>query len=448
MLKVGFSRLDVTPPLGNDLSGYFVRRIADGILDPLYLNTVAISNDKETVILIAVDYIGMQVGVCDDLREMISERTGVPTDHIMVAALHQHTAPCLTGELKRHGTELKDKNFIDVVMRKFADGAQMAMDDRKEAVMSTATGEVAEPISFVRRYFVSDGNVKSNPNTDKYAVVKRCSESDNSVRLVRFKREGANDVAIINFSTHPDVISGEKWSADWPGFTRRFVEEDIGNVSSIFFTGTQGDSNHVDFFKPKAERRAGYKHSEYMGRMVADAVISIWDKTTESVGDKIASYTDTIYNPTNIEGLEYYDDAVEYDRLYTEQSTGANWSSISIKHDYITCIAHAKRIMRLRTSPIFQSFPMMFITVGDFAMVGFGGEAFTSYSTVLKGVLKDKFLMTAVCANGYEGYFPTAEAFKQGGYEVIGSLYTPQLEDQIIGSVSDMYKKSMDENNE
>ena len=56
--------------------------------------------------------------------------------------------------------------------------------------------------------------------------------------------------------------------------------------------------------------------------------------------------------------------------------------------------------------------------------------------------------MTAVCANGYEGYFPTAEAFKQGGYEVIGSLYTPQLEDQIIGSVSDMYKKSMNENNE
>ena len=35
MLKVGFSRLDVTPPLGTDISGYFVRRIADGMLDPL-----------------------------------------------------------------------------------------------------------------------------------------------------------------------------------------------------------------------------------------------------------------------------------------------------------------------------------------------------------------------------------------------------------------------------
>ena len=444
MLKVGFSRLDVTPPLGNDISGYFVRRLADGILDPLYLNTVAIKNGDDTILLMAVDYIGVKLGVCDQIRAAISERTGVPTDHILFAALHQHTSPCLESPGAIRDTALRDTLFIDVVMRKFVDGAVIALDDCKDATMSTASEEVAEPIAFVRRYFTDTGVVKSNPNTDTCTIVKRCAEADNTVRLVRFHREGANDVAIINFSTHPDVISGNKWSADWPGFTRRFVEEDIGGVSTIFFTGTQGDSNHVDFFKPKGERFPKgecYKHSEYMGRMVADAVISMWDKTVEQKNDKIFGEYQVVYNKTNTEGIEYYDEAVAYKKEYDEKAAAGVWSSVKMSHPYIKAIAHATRILALRTSPIFRPIPLTVLAVGDFVMVGFGGEAFTSYSYILKDLVPDKFMMTAVCANGYEGYFPTAEAFKQGGYEAIGSLYSPDLEDQIIEALDKTFKK-------
>ena len=199
MLQVGFSRIDVTPPFGTDVSGYFVRRIADGILDPLYVNTIAISNAEDTLILMAVDYIGIELPMSVKIRDMISERTGVPADHILLAALHQHTAPCL-GRTPERDTVMKDLNFIDVVCRKFCDAAQMALDDRKDAVMSTALTEVAEPIGFVRRYFTADGTVKTNPNTDKYTITSRCAESDNSVRIVRFTRENANDVALVNFS--------------------------------------------------------------------------------------------------------------------------------------------------------------------------------------------------------------------------------------------------------
>jgi hypothetical protein len=80
------------------------------------------------------------------------------------------------------------------------------------------------------------------------------------------------------------------------------------------------------------------------------------------------------------------------------------------------------------------------ITIGKLILFGFGGEAFTSYSRILKELVPDKYVMTAVNTNGYEGYFPTGEAFKQGGYEAISSLYTPDLEEQIIEAVEDMLK--------
>ena len=48
--------------------------------------------------------------------------------------------------------------------------------------------------------------------------------------------------------------------------------------------------------------------------------------------------------------------------------------------------------------------------------------------------------MTAVCANGYAGYLPTAKAFSEGGYEANSSPFTPTLEEEILSGFRDMLK--------
>jgi len=447
MLKAGFARIEVTPPFGNDLSGYFVRRLADGTLDPLYANALAVTSGEDTLIMIAVDYIGVKLSTATKIRQMISERTGVPADHVLIAALHQHTAPCLW-ELNAEGThemQLKDAAFIDALYRRFCDLAQMAMDDRRDCVMRAGVGELAEPISFVRRWFTKEGIIKTNPDTDKFTILRRCAESDNSVRVVRFDREGANDIALVNFSTHPDTIGGTKWSADWPGFARRFVEKDLDGVSCILFVGTQGDTNHIDHAKPKDQRQHGatkYEHTEYMGRTVADGVLAVWDKTEPVEGEKIFAEHTIVYNLTNTDGIELYDEAAEYDRRYRElTAAGAAWNKSGLVTEHFTSIYHARRILALRKTTVYRPVPLTVMGIGDVALVGFGGEAFTAYSKMAKDLAPDKFMLTAVCANGYEGYFPTAEAFEQGGYEAISSLFTPTLESEILGALAPMLKK-------
>ena len=435
MLKAGFARIDVTPPLGSDLSGYFHRRAAKGVRDNLYLNAVAIGNGNETLVLMAIDYIGIKLDHNIKIRKLISQRTGVPDDHIMIAALHQHTSPCIADPETRL-TALRDEAFVDVLYRKFADAAVMAIDDMKDAVMSTASLEVPEPIAFVRRYFTTDGDVQTNPNTDTCTLSHRCAEADNTMRLVRFSREGANDIAIINFSTHPDVVGGEYISADWPGFTRRYVEEDISGVSTLFFTGCQGDSNHYDFFKPKSERLKGgdrYTHAKYMGRTVADAVCAVWDKTNASQGDGIFARNTVLYNKTNTEGADEYD---KYKAWQEDNAAGR----LSYK-PHITELAYASRIVRLRTAPVFHPVPLTIMGVGDVAFVGFGGEAFTAYGAAMRALAPEKFVVCAVCANGYEGYFPTEEAFAQGGYEAKSSLFTPTLEREIIDAAKGIFEE-------
>ena len=434
MLKAGFARIDITPPFGNDLSGYYERRLADGTLDPLYLNAVALTVGEETVILMAADYIGIKLDHAAKIRELIRERTGVPADHILIAALHQHTSPCLADPETR-STALRDKVFIDVLYRRFADAAVMALDDRADAEISVGARDVAEPIAFVRRYFTKEAGVVTNPSS-KFTLTGRCAEADNTMRLVRFARNGKNDIAILNFSTHPDVIGGTKWSADWPGFARRFLEEDIAGTSCLFFTGCQGDSNHNDYFKPREERLHGkrYEHSAYMGRMVADAAVGVWNEMTPAADDSIFAENRIIYNRTNTEGVEKYDECVKWVKDYKEGKIPADSYTMADR-------AFCYRVAALREQPVFRPVPITVIGVGGVVFVGFGGEAFTSYGKIMRELCPEKFVVSVVCANGYEGYLPTAEAFGQGGYEACSSFFMPSLEDEIVEAAKEMLGK-------
>ena len=420
--------MDITPPFGNPLAGYFTKRSLSGILDPIEINAVAVSDGENTAVLMAVDFIGVDKEHIYQLKQLITERTGVPAEQILIAALHQHTSCSVSaGDPNR----TNDQTYLDVVFRKFADAAQLAIGDLQEATLSVAARETAEPIAFVRRYFTSEGKVVTNPSS-KLTLTGRCSEADNTVRVVRFARENAKDIAVVNFSTHPDVIGGNSCSADWPGFTRRFVESDNPDVSCLFFTGCEGDSNHIDFFKPKAERvkGPGYEHSRYMGRTVADAVKACWDRMEVLSGHKIrGSYTE-VYNRTNTEGIEKYDQCKAWDSDYQAG-----------KLDYspnFEDLAYASRIVALRTSPIFRPVPLTVIRIGEVVFVGFGGEAFTAYGQAVRELVPGDFAVCVVCANGYQGYLPTEEAFAQGGYEAKSALFTPTLEQEILDALKEM----------
>ena len=73
MLKAGFARLDVTPPLGTSITGYFYPRISDGILDPIYLNAIALSDGENTILVIAADFMSAMENTFTDLH-IFSER--------------------------------------------------------------------------------------------------------------------------------------------------------------------------------------------------------------------------------------------------------------------------------------------------------------------------------------------------------------------------------------
>ena len=322
MLKVGYARLDVTPPLGSPLAGYYHHRISDGVLDPIELVALAAHDGENTVLIITGDFLGIVEEWATEIRRMISEGTGVKADHIYLQALHQHTTIRVGDRTRRYDRtdvgKLNDAAYYDVLYRKYVDVAKMAMDDMCEAEMSVAQQKTAEDISFVRRYRMKDGSVRTNPGRKNVDLVDcAMGEADNTVRLVRFKREGAKDIALVNFSTHPDVISGTKFSADWPGFVRRMTEADLPNVHCILVNGAQGDTNHVNLLAPSRGLER-YESSARMGRIITDTVIDIWDKTEKREASKVSGQIQVKYIPTNISRIDEIERCQQLKKEYQE----------------------------------------------------------------------------------------------------------------------------------
>lgn len=435
MLKAGFARLDITPPFGTPIAGYFYPRCTKGVLDPLELNAIAVSDGESTAIVIAADIIGIKSRIATILRERIAAKTGVDANHIMIACLHQHTSFVLHNDPPPYSADMNtvdDPAYLDVLHRKFEDVAQMAIDDMSDAVAETASAETAVQLSFVRRYVMKEGPVATNPGRLNPNLVRPASDPDNTVRLVRFRREGAKDIALVNFSTHPDVIGGEKNSADWPGFVRRYVEKDNEDVCCIFVNGAQGDTNHIDFFREK-QWDDRYAHSAFMGRTVADTVKELWDKTVPHADGKIFGEVTTVYSRTNTEGEARYDEQKAFYDAYVA-------GTLDYK-PHITELAYAQRIIKLRTERIYRAVPVTVIGIGDIALVGFGGEPFTCYANNARADAPDKFVIGACCTNGYEGYLPSKVAFHEGGYESSGSLYTDAIEEEVRAAAKEMLAK-------
>ena len=176
-----------------------------------------------------------------------------------------------------------------------------------------------------------------------------------------------------------------------------------------------------------------------MGRTVADAVVAVWNETKPVSADTLVAETRTVYNLTNREGIEYYDEALAWDTEYRRLEAEGNRQNIP--HPYIQDVAHARRLLSLRTAPIFKAIPMMLLAVGDVVFVGFGGEPFTKYAANARAAAPDKQVICLCCANGYNGYLPTVNAFKEGGYEASSSRFSPDLETQVCGAAAELLAK-------
>ena len=433
-LYAGFSRVNVTPMLGIGMAGYFKPRYAEGVLDELEINAVALACGDDKALLMSIDHCGIVKEVLNPMREHISQATGLPLEAIYIHSTHTHTGPFLNADPTEE-LEIEYARFVD---RRFTAAAVMALADLKPAKMGYGMG-TAPNIAFVRRFRMKDGSVRTNPGVDNPDILAPIGDVDERVNVVRIDQEGGESLVLVNFGNHPDVVGGNLISADWPGFLRKTVETTLEGTKCIFFNGAQGDVNHVnvhprggylnDMFMDFDDVARGYKHARYMGRVVAGGVLQAYDKVKFVDVDKLSFGMKTICVPSN-----------KPDASEMEEAHRINDLHVAGRDDLLpykgmmltTMVAAAGRKVRLENGPDYFEMPLSALAIGPVAFIGIPGEPFTGVGRGLKETEGWEMVLPTCNTNAKEGYFPMNECYVEGGYEAGSSKFKAGVAELLI----------------
>ena len=434
-LKIGLSKVDITPSLGISISGYYQERHAEGVLDNLQLSCLAVKSGDTTALLFSADlvYIDEQPFFSVYI-DKIAEATGVLRDGIYIHCTHTHTGP--ENSIKSQDSMIK--GYAEFLGNRFCDAALLAIRDLKSAKMGWAVGN-APNVAFIRRFRMKDGSVRTNPGVGNPDVLHPLGDVDERVNVLRFDREGGDTVVLVNFGNHPDVVGGSMISADWPGFVRRRLEKSLDNVRCIFFNGAQGDVNHVnikarggdlnDMFHDFDDVARGYGHARHIGNVVSGAVLQIFDKVNYEDVDSVRFMKKTVHVASNRPDPKELSRAYEINELYQMgRSDELPYSGMELT----TVVAEACRMISLRDAP--ETFPLVLsaVAIGNIVLIGIPGEPFTGIGRGLKEAGGWSLVLPTCVTNGYAGYFPMNDAYAEGGYEARSSSFRSGVAEKLI----------------
>ena len=447
-LSAGFSRIDITPMRGIGISGYYISRLAEGVLDNLYARALALSYGEKRMVILGLDILQIQTPVCNRLREEVATATGLPMDAIFIHCTHTHTGPYVDTILAQNaGLEL-DVEPVEEYQRflshRLADVACEALEDLSPARMGFAIGH-ASNVAYIRRFRMKDGSVRTNPGVNNPDILAPIGELDERVSVLRFDREGKKSITLMNYANHPDVVGGNKISADWPGLSCVALEKAIDTTEAIFINGMQGDVNHVnvhptkgflnDLFMDFDDVARGYGHAKYMARVMAGAVMQVWDKVEYVDVDGIDFINRTVNIPSNKPAPEEMPEARRINDLHTAgRDAELPYEGMMLT----TVVADAARKVRLENAPDF--FPMIFsaLRIGNVALIGVPGEPFNGIGRALKKAEGWDLVIPCCLTNGSEGYFPMEDAYAEGGYEAKSSNFKAGVAEKIIAEGHDI----------
>ena len=438
----GFGKKDITPPMGHAMAGYFAPRQVKGVIDPLFARVMVLDNGKQKVVFIALDLVRFGNDVGDPIRERVAAALGIESDAVLICVSHTHTGPevrphALEGE---YGTYLREQIFA---------AAMEAANTMAPARLFFAQTE-AKGISFIRRYMLKDGTVKTNPAKFADIIDYPLGTPNEGLRLFKIVREGADDVYMFNFNTHADTVSGELVCSDWPGFACNMLEAAIPGSKAMFVLGPQGDVNHTNYLYKdnipgvdKFGRVRGDKptdHARYMARVIVGQLLTVCDKAIEIEGNEITyGSKEVIFDVNKPTGTtpEMLAEAKKVLDTYEEwyANPGDRPRPTTVKS-----VQTARRLINMQDAPDQESFRVFGMKIGDLVIGTMPGEPFTDLGRQIYSEIGAEKMMVLSHVNGSCGYIPVKAAYEDGGYESNGNRYQKTTPDRLVGGVLEVLK--------
>ena len=441
-LSAGAAAVDITPPNGCPLAGYYSPRGAEGTHDPLLAKALVLEQGDTVVALVSLDLLLTTRDMVEDTRKLVEKRTGIPGKNVMISATHSHTGPVLWDEVPRPDAPRDGKKIVKAYLAelpgKIAGAVQKAHAARVPVKVSFGCG-TENGLAFNRRFHMADGSVGWNPGKMNPKIVRPAGPTDPSVPvvLVETDTKPPKPVAVyVNFAMHLDTVGGTDYSADYPHALARAVAAVAGDdVVTVFTTGTCGDVNHINVGTDKAQK--GHGEAARIGTRLAAEVLRTFDALKPAAGPLRVSRA-----PVEL----------ELSPVTAEEALAAKGVLASLEKGTKPVPAFLDQVRAFKavevSARLGKPYPVevQVISLGDdLAWVSLPGEIFVELGLQIKRGSPFRQTMIAELANGSVGYVPNRAAYPQGAYEVVSARVAEGGGEKLVGAALEQLRTQFKE---
>ena len=402
-LNVGFGRTDITPQLGVRLGGYGVKeRPAEEINDRLHATAMVLEQAGLAAAVINLDWICIEEYVVALIRKEVRQRTGIPEQHITVAATHSHSVP---NTLNFWGWGDPEQAYIDAVIPEIVRSVELAKAARRPVQVGFAT--TASLVGVNRRGTLEDGRVSFAGDPHGFF--------DPTMTVAHFKDGAGKDAGIlVHYGAHGTAMGCNRMvSRDWCGVMKDRIESQYP-APVMFLNGAIGDVG------PRTNYRQGDRLSAGQGDGIHAVREVGYRAATDAIRALLAIREWRRELPLQVLAEEIFLPYAPLTPLADARRDLAKWAPKKDEWGTPMCEYHFNQaVIEAHGRPLLtgRKFMQTITAIGPLAVVPMPGEMFSGISLRIRAGSPFQYTLCCSVTNGSVSYLPAREARHRGGYE-------------------------------
>lgn len=415
MMKIGFSKKDISPPVGMELGGYAGYRPCAGVYDPLWCKAVVLEQEDGRYALVALDLMCVDEPLYHRIAEAVAS-LGIRRKRLIVCAIHSHAAPAgmipgagVLAEVNApvHPQDPMIRDYMNNVVTSAAQACAEAAATMEAFQVRTARGGIP-PVGSERH------------TGDKPA---------GALTAIQCRTVSGRLLTVYNFPCHPTVTNAENLqaSADFVAG----IESRLGGEMAVFLNGAAGDIS-TRFTR----RESTFRECDRMGAIAAEAVRELISQAEFCEPEPLQGTCETIVlKARETDAPEVAEKALaEATALWQEAlSRGENPDQVRILKSYVEGAG-----VNLEFARTMAGITQLHLPVSVFRLWGLN---FMSVPGELFSALLPEDTVVIAYANGYFRYICDRTAYDRGYYEALAAIVAPGEGEHLMESIQQMQNR-------
>ena len=440
VFRAGAAAVEITPiTFPVIVNGGFTEQMATKALDQLHARAIVLDDGATRLAIVVVDSCGIEARFLDEAKRLAHDATGIPTDRMLIAATHTHSAPSSWAPL---GSRV-DEKFTAGLIPQIARAIKQAADRLEPARIGWTV--VSDPKhTHNRRWILRSDKMQTDPfgvrsvrammhpGHQNPNYIGPSGPVDTDLSLVGIRATSGRPIAALaNYSQH--YFGDSAVSADYYGrFAHRLAElieaegkgeKDRPAPVAIMSQGTSGDLMWMDYGAPKPSIAMKQYADE-----VADVAYCAWKKILFE----------------DVAPLTMMEQKLKF-RRRTPDAARLAWArpiadKIKDRQPKTIQEVYAKEAQFLDAEPEVE-LKLQAIAIGDLSIAAIPNEVFAITGLKLKASSPFQAHFNMSLANGTYGYIPPPEQHRLGGYATWPARSAgleEQAEPKIVAALQEM----------